>query len=140
MGNLSKHPICILVVDDHQDTALVLRRALTRTGHQVMIAGSCDEGLAFAKSLQFDLLICDIGLPDGDGCEVMGHIRKLYPIKAIALTGYGMPADIERFSDAGFDAFLLKPVELTKLEAAIDKITAKLPARPAGQPICHTRL
>jgi CheY-like chemotaxis protein len=56
------------------------------------------------------------GLPDEDGCEVLEKFRNLYAVKASTLTGYGMPADIAEFREAGFDIFLRKPVELNDLE------------------------
>jgi CheY-like chemotaxis protein len=132
MRNAALQPLSILVVDDHQDTAALLQRALIRTGHQVVTATSAAAAKALARGIQSDVLICDIGLPDGDGSEVLGYIRELYPVKAIALTGYGTDADIKRFSDAGFDEVLLKPIELARLEALIAKMTASPPVPPAG--------
>ena len=137
MSSAALQPLSILVVDDHQDTAALLQRALSRTGHRIVTATSAEAAKALARGIQSDVLIGDIGLPDGDGSEALGYIRELYPVKAIALTGYSTDADIKRFSDAGLDEFLLKPVELTKLEAAVERIAASLPTRPGGQPICH---
>jgi CheY-like chemotaxis protein len=64
-------------------------------------------------------LICDLGLPDGSGIELVAKIRKTRKTPAIALTGFGMQEDIERAQRAGFDAHLTKPANLQKLEVTM---------------------
>jgi CheY-like chemotaxis protein len=68
---------------------------------------------------QFDLLISDVGLPDGNGMELLRHLRSKFTIRGIAISGFGMDADISKSLEAGFSAHLVKPVKLEKLEAAI---------------------
>ena len=71
---------------------------------------------------QFDLLISDIALPDGNGTELIACLRAMKPIRGIAISGFGMKVDIERSLEAGFSAHLVKPIKVEKLEAAIDRV------------------
>jgi CheY-like chemotaxis protein len=88
MSKEAENSLRILVVDDHADTLLVLTTLLTRHGHAVQGALDFRSAVEIAQAGFFDLVICDIGLPDGDGCLLLNEFKKLYPIKAIAITGY----------------------------------------------------
>jgi CheY-like chemotaxis protein len=113
-------PLQILLVDDHHDTIKALDLLLTRDGHHVRTAEDSAVALASARGERFDVLLTDIGMPDGDGgCDLLSEIRALYPVWAIALTAYGMPDDFKRIMASGFDQFLLKPVELADVRAAL---------------------
>ena len=114
----------ILVVDDHKDTVDVLARVLRTFGHQVQSAFSIAEARQFCGSREFDLLLCDIGLPDGDGWE-LAEVAKAHGMRAIALTGHGMASDIQRSSACGFAAHLLKPIMFEDLQRAIDQVVAE---------------
>ena len=70
---------------------------------------------------QFDVLVSDLGLPDGTGYDLMKQIRHRPEIKGIALSGYGMEEDVRQSSEAGFAEHLVKPVDLAKLRGAIDR-------------------
>jgi CheY-like chemotaxis protein len=72
----------------------------------------------------FDMLICDIGLPDETGYELMKKIRERKPIKGIAVTAYGAEEDLRKSRDAGFSEHFLKPVELSRLHEAIQRVLA----------------
>jgi CheY-like chemotaxis protein len=119
----------ILIVEDHADSAEALDRWLKSKGHRTRSAGSCAEALALCEAEQFDLLIVDIGLPDGDGWELLGRVRRTCATPAIALTGYGRADDVARSRAAGFDAHLTKPVEFAELAAIMPRFE-----RPAGPP------
>jgi CheY-like chemotaxis protein len=80
------------------------------------------EALSVGQTQEFDLVISDIGLPDGNGYELMHVLQALSPIKGIALSGYGMKADVDRSEAAGFSAHLTKPCDLSVLNATIEKI------------------
>jgi CheY-like chemotaxis protein len=67
----------------------------------------------------FDLLISDIGLPDGTGFDLMKEMKERYDIRGIALTGYGMEEDIERSQNAGFLVHLTKPIQIQSLDKAL---------------------
>ena len=68
------------------------------------------------------LIISDIGLPDGSGVDILEQLHGQYPIKAIALSGYGMEADIKRSLDAGFARHLTKPLDFDKLVEHIEMV------------------
>jgi signal transduction histidine kinase/ActR/RegA family two-component response regulator len=103
----------ILIIEDNDDAADVLRMLLELEGHQVEIAGDGHAGLALALEGRFDAIVCDIGLPGIDGLELMTRLRAapsaLRPL-TVALSGYGQPHDRERALAAGFDRYLVKPV------------------------------
>jgi CheY-like chemotaxis protein len=110
----------ILLVEDHVHTRVALERMLVRRGHAVVAAGSKAEARDAALRQTFDLLISDIGLPDGDGYQLIGELRGVQPqLIGIALSGYGMENDVRRSSEAGFSAHLVKPVSVSKLDAAM---------------------
>ena len=72
---------------------------------------------------EFDLIVSDIGLPDGTGLDLMRKVKSAGRIvPAIALTGYGMDEDIRRSREAGFTTHMTKPIDFTKLEAMIRQV------------------
>ena len=98
-------------------------KLLGRQGHGVSTAGSVREAVTLASAERPDLLISDLGLPDGNGLELIGQVRGVCPeLKAIALSGYGMQEDVERSLTAGFDEHLTKPADLATLDAAIRRL------------------
>jgi CheY-like chemotaxis protein len=66
-------------------------------------------------------VVCDLGLPDGLGYDLMREFKKEFSLPGIALSGYGMESDIQQSFEAGFSAHLTKPVELATLEEAIER-------------------
>jgi len=111
--------LCILLVEDHEATRTVLAQLLERRNYQVLTAGSIAKAREIASQSQFDLLISDIGLPDGNGNDLMNELREKHGIKGIALTGYGMEEDIARGQASGFVTHLIKPVRIQSLENAL---------------------
>ncbi len=110
----------ILVVEDHDDTARILARFLTSVGHRVRPAEGVQDALTQAQQAEFDLLISDLGLPDGSGLDLVRELRSRgHTFPGIALTGYGREEDVQRSLRAGFATHLTKPVDLEQLEAAI---------------------
>ena len=115
----------ILLVEDHADTAEAMAELLGLLGHDVRVAGGVRSALAAAAAAGhgegLDLVISDLGLPDGSGLDVM---RQLAPfgLPGIALSGYGMEDDIRRSLEAGFRRHLTKPVGLQTLETAIRQV------------------
>jgi CheY-like chemotaxis protein len=106
----------ILLVDDHADMRDGLRRLLERRGHQVRAAQSCADARAVAAAMAgdggLDVIVGDVGLPDGDGVELMRAIMQRHGCRAVALTGWGEPADLRRYAAAGIDRAFIKPVDL----------------------------
>ncbi|MEA3198472.1 MAG: hypothetical protein QOF32_2524, partial [Gammaproteobacteria bacterium] len=117
----------ILLVDDHPDTCAALERLLKLRGHSVATAHSMGGALEIAGRESFDLLISDVGLPDGNGMDLVRHLHAQRPIRGIAISGFGMDADISKSLEAGFSEHLVKPVKLEKLEAAIARVMANAP-------------
>jgi CheY-like chemotaxis protein len=120
----SPTPLRILLVEDHADTLRVMSRLLRNFGYHVTSAATATEALRLAEAEEFDLLISDIGLPDGNGWEVMRKIRSQQAIRGIALSGYGMDEDLQRSQEAGFEQHLIKPVNFQVLDRIIRRITA----------------
>ena len=112
-------PIRVLLVEDHEPTRVALAHLLQRRHYDVMPAASVAEARSLISQHTFDFLISDIGLPDGNGYELMTEFRERFNFKGIALTGYGMEQDIARSEAAGFVAHLTKPVRVQSLEAAL---------------------
>jgi PAS domain S-box-containing protein len=115
----------ILLVEDHNDTARALVRLLTTRGYQVQTADTVAGGIEAIEHGQFDLLVCDIGLPDGTGFQLLERVRASCKTPALALSGFGMEEDVTKCREAGFEAHLTKPVNFQKLEAAIWQLTSR---------------
>jgi CheY-like chemotaxis protein len=115
----------ILLVEDHNDTADFMKLLLAGFGHVAELACSYEQALEQAAKAPFDLLLCDIGLPDGTGYDLLRELQRRYAIKGIALTGYGTTLDLEKATEAGFDCHLLKPLDCVELQKSIAKVCAR---------------
>ncbi|CAN5494578.1 hypothetical protein BH09VER1_BH09VER1_42680 [soil metagenome] len=111
----------LLVVEDHADTALLLCRLLEMFGYSVRHAATLAEARALAASESFDVLLSDVGLPDGTGYDLMAGLRESGLI-GIAMSGYGMDEDIRRSREAGFAEHLVKPVDITVLQQTLQRL------------------
>jgi PAS domain S-box-containing protein len=111
--------IRILLVEDHEPTRASLTYLLSRRSYKVTPVGSLAEARSVVGKKKFNLLISDIGLPDGNGCDLMEELKKKSHLKGIALTGYGMEHDVSRSYAAGFAAHLTKPVRMESLDDAL---------------------
>ena len=115
----------ILLVEDHGVTTKMMRMILTAEGHTVETAGDVATALELAGQQAFDLLVSDLGLPDGSGHDLMRRLRERgYRLSGIALTGYGQEEDIRRSREAGFAVHLTKPASRERLVEAIASVTA----------------
>jgi CheY-like chemotaxis protein len=124
----------ILLVEDHEDTARVLGRILRNAGFEVTHAGTVADARARAASKRFDLLISDLGLPDGSGLDLMRTLRDTQGMKGIALSGFGTNEDVAASAAAGFAAHLTKPVDWDRLRTEIERLvpTKESAARSAA--------
>ena len=122
-------------MEDHVDTAHTLRDALVAQGHRVRVAAAVSAALHEAAACPCDLLISDVGLPDGSGIDLLRQIQPSPTLGAIAMSGFGMEADLARSRDAGFTRHLTKPVDLAVLEAIIIELSrgATADARTASR-------
>ena len=109
----------ILLVEDHADTRSVMARLLRSFGFAVSAAGTVKDALHLAETERFDLLVSDIGLPDGSGVELMKTLKDRQGIRGIALSGFGQEDDVRRSRDAGFETHLTKPVDFHTLRQVI---------------------
>ena len=109
-------PLAIVVVENHADTLKYLRMYLEILGHAVRSAITMRQGLEQLASQPCDVLICDIGLPDGSGWELMTRAHLPASVYAIAMSGFGMGPDQSRSKAAGFRHHLLKPFTPDQLD------------------------
>lgn len=121
-GKVTQRPLRVLLVEDHEPTIEVLRRLLTRVGHRVTSAMTVAAAMQAAENARFDIVISDLGLPDGTGFQLMEELRDIYSLRGIALSGYGMDEDLKRARSSGFAAHLIKPVDFDQLQQAISEV------------------
>ena len=123
---LAPRGLRILLVEDHESTAQILARLLRRAGHEVDVACSVAGAKAIFDRREFDLIISDLGLPDGSGLDLFRYMNERRATEGIALSGYGMQTDVDASLAAGFREHLVKPIDWPKLEAVIDHITNRI--------------
>src|ERR1700738_4060711 len=112
----------ILLVEDHGDTRRTLARLLSHFGHQISVADSIRSALEILRSKTLDVVLSDIGLPDGSGYEVIAQAKRKQSVKGVALTGFGTDEDIRRGKEAGFDFHLTKPVDVHELRSILNQV------------------
>jgi CheY-like chemotaxis protein len=113
----------ILLMKDHIATASALAKTLLRQGFAVASAASARAALQVVRQQAFDLVITDIGLPEKNGWELFRELRREQPkLVAIALTGYGYPADVRRSAEVGIQIHLTKPTIMQQVQAAIVRL------------------
>jgi signal transduction histidine kinase len=115
----------VLLVEDNADSAETLRTLLSLRGHDVHVANDGPSGVALARTSRPEVALIDIGLPGYDGFEVARRLRASPggdAIRLVALTGYGQPEDRRAASAAGFDAFLVKPVDFDALHRVFERV------------------
>ncbi|CCD35718.1 FIG00974056: hypothetical protein [Candidatus Paraburkholderia kirkii UZHbot1] len=117
------HALKVLLVEDNEQTSSAMAEVLEMLGHEVTVAVTVAQALECANSGPFDLLVSDIGLPDGSGLDIARAWQNLQPGKpSVAITGYGMDEDIRRCREAGFLDHLTKPVNFSRLEGLIQSL------------------
>ena len=133
----------VLCVDDHVDSLYILKRLLALQRHEVQTcttaadaraALSSSSSLSGAGSGRYDLLICDLTLPDGDGNEIMQEAARL-GIPGVALSARTGQREHERSRAAGFVDHLDKPIAYEQLTAAIERIISHKPDAPGRGPV-----
>lgn len=116
----ASRPLCVLLVEDHEDTLDLMRELLAVEGYSVIAARSVAEAVRLGATAPYDVLVSDLGLPDGTGLDVLAALRARRPdVPAIALSGYAMADDRRRSEEAGFSEHLVKPVGFRDLHDAI---------------------
>ncbi len=112
----------VLLVDDHHDTCIAMKRMLERHGYEITVAHSAEQAVEKVRAEEFDLLISDIGLPDRSGYDLMREVRLNNDLPGIALSGFGSEQDVNQAREAGFAEHLTKPVSFERLEKTIQSL------------------
>ncbi len=120
----------VLLVEDHADSARVLVRLMTRRGYKVFHAASVAEAEALYRSEPVDVIVSDLGLPDGNGLDLIKRLQTIHPAPSIVLSGYGEAEAQASSLGAGVLEHLTKPVEWTRLEAVLQRVLGQ--SRPGG--------
>ena len=111
----------ILLVEDHSETRQTLVSLLTRSGYTMLTAETAAQAMAILGRTRVQVLLADLGLPDGDGLDVVTVAKNLNPdMKAIALTARDTDDDYRVGFDAGFDHYLTKPFDIAELRTLLD--------------------
>jgi signal transduction histidine kinase/DNA-binding response OmpR family regulator len=120
-----RRPLRLLVVDDHPETLYFFSRMLRKRGYEVRTADSVAAALRAADEAPFDVLVSDVGLPDGTGMDLMRRLAERGPVRGVAISGYGTDADIASSKAAGFAEHITKPFDLARLDAVLQRLGAE---------------
>lgn len=121
MSHEHPRPLRIFVVENHADTLKYLTMYLEQMGHEVESAKTMNEALDALPNADCDVLISDIGLPDGDGWELLERVKLPHPVYAIAMSGFGMNADHAKSKAVGYRHHLLKPMNPDELDTMLEE-------------------
>lgn len=127
----------VLLVEDHPDTAAVLARMLRRAGYEVTVANTVQQGIEAVRTSfsridssgrirPVELLVSDLGLPDGSGIDLMKALQASHPVRGIALSGFGMEDDVRRAREAGFTQHITKPVDISCLLNTMRQVLSRM--------------
>jgi DNA-binding response OmpR family regulator len=120
---LQTEHVNILLVEDHNDTRRVLSSLLGRSGHEILTAGGVADAVKLLTNMRVNVLLSDLGLPDGDGLDLVAKAKVLQPkIKTIALTARGSEKDHDLGKKAGFDYYLTKPFDFHELRTLLSLV------------------
>jgi CheY-like chemotaxis protein len=127
----------VVVADDYPETANITCMLLTLMGHECQAATTGEEAIAHCQHAAPDLVILDIGMPKLSGYEVARELRRLHgrSIYLVAMTGWGQPEDHARALDAGFDRFLVKPIDAATIADVLATADAFIAATAAARVI-----
>ena len=112
----------ILLVEDDPETLNVFAAILRGLGHRVTTAVTLADATDAALAGDFDLILSDVGLPDGSGLDLPARLKGRRPTPAIAVSGFGMKEDVARSLEAGFAAHMTKPIGYKELDATIRRV------------------
>ncbi|HEV2845512.1 MAG TPA: ATP-binding protein [Thermoanaerobaculia bacterium] len=118
----------VLIVEDHPDTLSAMAELVEMFGYEVRTAGTVESALRVAQGEKIDVLVSDIGRPDGSGLDLLRQLFDHHPeVLGIALTGFGMEEDLRQSQEAGFVEHLTKPINLGQLEQTLARVAALAP-------------
>ena len=123
----------ILVVDDESYVRVLLKRVLTRRGHDVYVADDGEAALELMGEHRYDLVLTDVVMPGIDGFDLLRRVKATYPaVTVIVLTGYARKQSISDFLLYGADEYLSKPFQVQALLDSVDRVVND-PASPSEQ-------
>jgi CheY-like chemotaxis protein len=123
----------VMIVDDNRDAANTLAEVLRFYGHTVEALYSGADAVQSARRSAPDAILLDLAMPDKDGYQTARELRGLDSTATtflVALSGYGQPRDRERSAESGFDAHLVKPVDIEQLVALLGRAHGRSPVAP----------
>lgn len=118
----------LLIVEDDRYTLDLLSRLIGLAGYRVAGATTCAEAIRLAKERSFDAYLFNIGLPDGDGFDLLRQLRLIHPAPGIVLSGFSSDADHQHARESGCVEYLVKPYTIEEVQAAVQRATAIAPA------------
>lgn len=126
-ANATRTPeVRILFVEDHSDSRRVIANLLSHSGYNVSVADCAGTALQMLSAEKFDVILSDIGLPDGSGYALIMLAKQCQPsIMAVALTGFSAEEDIRFSREIGFDFHLTKPVDFHELRTILNQARAQ---------------
>lgn len=125
----------ILIVEDSASNMMLFCDLLERVGYEIVCAETGRQGVRLARAHRPDLVLLDIKLPDIDGTRVIRWIRRLEGLRTvpiIAVTAFAMNGDKEKFLDAGFDAYVSKPISIPHFLEVIEHFRTAKPVTFGG--------
>jgi two-component system cell cycle response regulator DivK len=121
------------MIEDNESNAYLARFLLERRGHQVVVATTGAEGVSLAHASRFDLILLDLRLPDGDGCDFVPSFDPGAPgaTPVVAVSAHALAADRVRAIEVGCRAFIEKPIDVTTFADRIEELGSGAAPRPA---------
>lgn len=127
---MSRPATSILVVEDHDESRDALAKVLRLHGYAVTTAPNARDARRLAEQTNFDLVLCDLGLPDQAGHELFADLRRARPsLRGIAVTGMSISDTMHHIQDSGFDRYLLKPLTIDSLVSTIESVLSPMSQR-----------
>lgn len=125
--------ITVLIVEDHEDSLHALAHWFRSRGYETHLCSSVEDSLALVEKTPFELLICDLQLPDGTGWDLMRQLCTKRTFVGIAMSGHGSGADVEKSRAAGFLTHITKPYTSQDLREAVDLALADINRRRGSE-------
>jgi CheY-like chemotaxis protein len=125
-------PLRVFLVENHEDTVRYIKLYLEHLGHEVFIAGEMETALREVPKSRCDVLISDIGLPDGDGWLLLEKLGPDRPPFAIAISGYGTGNDQRKSLAVGYNSHLVKPFLPNALLSLLEQAAEEKGSAPVG--------
>lgn len=127
-SRITVEPARLLLVEPHADTRDTFARLLRYLGYRVTTAAGARDAVRLCMEFDFDLMVCEPRLPDGDGADLAHRLLARHGLPAMAVSAAAYPADIAAGLDAGFRVYLTKPLPLERFAAGIHQALGLTPA------------